>query len=849
MLLCKLLKCLLGEATLRLVSPMQSKNILILNGDLPVFPGWGGHEYLNTTNLRKLTSLVGLVSNVNTAEQKAKVNRLSEAGISLYLWENQHLTSAPIMLAPTEESELFQRLRWLGGTAFALLQRRLSRPNDTIVRDFQFANLAPHILKAIREHHWDALVVIQSSAARWLDLLPSFPVTALVLHDVRALVYLRQILSAKGLFTRFKYLLEAARFWNLERRYCRKYDLIITVSKDDEAWVKKHYKPANTATVPIPVDRKYFAPPLNVAEVPNRIVFTGHMSHPPNVDAACYFARDVFPLIRQQIKNAEFWIVGREPAPEVCALAELPGVTVTGLVPDIREYMAKAAVIVVPLRFGSGVRNKILEAWAMEKCVVSTTIGAEGLDYHDGENLIIADDAAGLAQKTIRILSNPSLKEYVRHQGLAVVEKEHDPMRVAQIYLNALTEVAIKKKGIKKKKEILIDLRWFYSGINRGLESIVIAFLDTLFELDQQHRYVLLVPSSVRYDFTGYKKSGRVRLILDDGPRRDLKRLVRGIKCFCRNLLHVGDWRALDVDRLQKCREQQTAVALSLTGYIDRDLCSDSHILLMPEIPADLVKVSALNFGDGSRRRAFTESFHMARHIIAFSSTVRDALIKQFAVNAEKISVVYPAADPIFQPGYPARKDTKEVLAKYQLNHAYFLVPGNVGPKKNHAAVVDGLKKLTDLSPLLVFVGGLDPASEVEQKALADAIAAANLGDQIRFLGQCSPDDLPALYEGALAMVYPAVTGEFALPLIEAMTCGCPVISNRLEITEELAGDAALFIEANLAGEYALAFRRIITERNFRQQLVERGLQQAEIFSRMEFTAQMLQLMIAGLEE
>src|SRR5262249_18706793 len=208
---------------------------------------------------------------------------------------------------------------------------------------------------------------------------------------------------------------------HFERQYCRQYDLVITVSSTDEAWVRQHYQPTRLVTVPIPVDSDYFHPLPEVCEAAACVVFTGAMDHPPNADAAWFFARQVLPLVQQTIPEAEFWIVGRNPAPQVKALAELPGVVITGFVHDIRPYIAQATVVVVPLRFGSGMRNKILEAWAMQKCVVSTQVGAEGLDYQDGVNILIADDAPTLAAQVVRAIQEPCWRDQLRAQGRQLI--------------------------------------------------------------------------------------------------------------------------------------------------------------------------------------------------------------------------------------------------------------------------------------------------------------------------------------------------------------------------------------------------------------------------------------------
>jgi len=183
-----------------------------------------------------------------------------------------------------------------------------------------------------------------------------------------------------------------------------------------------------------------------IAERPARILFTGMMAHPPNADAAGFFAREVLPRVQSQVPDAEFWIVGRDPSPAVKALAAVPGVVVTGFVADMRPYLAQAAVVVVPLRFGSGMRQKILEAWAMQKCVVSTSIGAEGLDARHGENILLADDAAAMADRVVEAIRDVGLRDRIRGEGRALVKTAHDPELLARRYHDGIAAVLREKQ-------------------------------------------------------------------------------------------------------------------------------------------------------------------------------------------------------------------------------------------------------------------------------------------------------------------------------------------------------------------------------------------------------------------
>src|SRR5262249_22999033 len=148
--------------------------------------------------------------------------------------------------------------------------------------------------------------------ARWLDYVPRPGISVLVMHDVRALVYERHAAAATSVRERIALRREARRYRRFEGRYCRRFDLVITVSPTDEEWVRAHYAPRRLATVPIPVDHRYFAPMRGIREWPTRILFTGMMSHPPNIDAACFFAREVLPRVQAEVPDAEFWVVGRD---------------------------------------------------------------------------------------------------------------------------------------------------------------------------------------------------------------------------------------------------------------------------------------------------------------------------------------------------------------------------------------------------------------------------------------------------------------------------------------------------------------------------------------------------------
>jgi glycosyltransferase involved in cell wall biosynthesis len=152
----------------------------------------------------------------------------------------------------------------------------------------------------------------------------------------------------------------------------------------------------------------------------------------PNEDAVRYFMADILPLIRADVPEATFSIVGRNPSEELRSVATAAGVEVTGTLDDIRPPLAEASVCVVPLRAGSGTRLKIFEALAMGKAVVSTTLGAEGLTMESGRHFVAANGAREFADAVVALLRDPERRRRIADEGRAMVESRHSWAQVAK---------------------------------------------------------------------------------------------------------------------------------------------------------------------------------------------------------------------------------------------------------------------------------------------------------------------------------------------------------------------------------------------------------------------------------
>jgi glycosyltransferase involved in cell wall biosynthesis len=171
------------------------------------------------------------------------------------------------------------------------------------------------------------------------------------------------------------------------------------------------------------------------------LLFQGNLGYPPNIDAAQWLATDIAPLIRAAVPATELRLVGR-PGANVSQLHR-PGVlTVVGEVPTMEEELARAVVAVVPIRYGSGTRIKILESFAHRIPVVSTTLGAEGLDVEDGVHLLLADEPTAFAAATARLLGDPPLRERLTQAAEALYLKRYDGRLADQDVRRLVEDVA-----------------------------------------------------------------------------------------------------------------------------------------------------------------------------------------------------------------------------------------------------------------------------------------------------------------------------------------------------------------------------------------------------------------------
>jgi len=239
---------------------------------------------------------------------------------------------------------------------------------------------------------------------------------------------------------------EAWKLRRYERQKMKFYHACITCSEADAAFVRQDAPGIRIQVIPNGVDLKFFRPSGILREDPPILLFVGTMHYYPNIDAVRYFFEAIYPFVRQARPDVRVQIVGHRPPPEIQRLADPPSIEVTGSVLDVRPYYERASVFIVPLRLGGGTRLKILEAMAMGLPVVSTSIGAEGLDIHPGEDIWIADDPRAFADGVLRLLSDRALWDRLSAGGQRLASR-YDWRELTRPLVNLVEALIRERKG------------------------------------------------------------------------------------------------------------------------------------------------------------------------------------------------------------------------------------------------------------------------------------------------------------------------------------------------------------------------------------------------------------------
>jgi len=238
-------------------------------------------------------------------------------------------------------------------------------------------------------------------------------------------------------------------FIRFEKKFFPLADKCMLVSEVDANFLKKICPQVDFVVLPNGVDITYFKP--SEIEEEFTLVFEGNMAYTPNEDAVIYFCKKIFPLVKRKIPKVKFFIIGKNPTLKVKEMAQkMNGIYITGYVSDIRQYVGKASVFICPIRSGTGVKNKILQAWAMAKPVIATSASLGGLKVDIGKNILVADTPEAFANMIISLLNNKAKRKQLGYNGRLTVERYYSWEKKSEELEIIFYSLLKRKKYIKR---------------------------------------------------------------------------------------------------------------------------------------------------------------------------------------------------------------------------------------------------------------------------------------------------------------------------------------------------------------------------------------------------------------
>lgn len=338
--------------------------------------------------------------------------------------------AAPVINALARSSYL--ETRRVSKTSAAL--HALPRLKPLSVGLFHSHSMADAIARIRKTHPITHIAVYSSQMAQYVpeDFAGRFLMDFVDVDSAKFAAYARDDSPLSPM--RWVHAYEGWRLAAWERAVARRADTSLLVSAAEAALLRQHtgVDAARIHGVDNGIDLIRFCADGDWQPLPDDmrpmgpcVVFTGQMDYRPNIEAVRDFAHNALPLLRQQIPDVQFAIVGRAPTEEVQALAQLPGVIVTGEVADTRPWLAAASVVVAPLRIARGIQNKLLEAMAMGRPVVASSAAAEGIDVSIGTHLLVADGASQTVEAVTRLINDLDGATRMGHAARARMEDRY----------------------------------------------------------------------------------------------------------------------------------------------------------------------------------------------------------------------------------------------------------------------------------------------------------------------------------------------------------------------------------------------------------------------------------------
>jgi sugar transferase (PEP-CTERM/EpsH1 system associated) len=326
------------------------------------------------------------------------------------------------------------------------LMKNLFSPHPYVISKYRDTRITDKIQEFIQAGDVDIILCdFLEMAINCLDI--SAVRKVLFQHNVETEIWRRHFKVSRNPLKKAYLYIDYRKYFNYERMACGKFDDVFVVSESDGRLLEKNLDIMHTTLIPTGVDIEYFRPGSE-SEDSNTVVFVGSMDWLPNQDAVEYFVDSIYPLIKSRKPKTRFYVVGRRPPEKIKNLEKAdPSIKVTGTVDDVRPYVDKARVYIVPIRIGGGTRIKIYEAMAQKKAVVSTTVGAEGLPLTDGKHIIIKDQPDQFAEAVCSLMENAEMAGQLGENARKFVTGEVSWEKIARKFSDALEGIVNQRRG------------------------------------------------------------------------------------------------------------------------------------------------------------------------------------------------------------------------------------------------------------------------------------------------------------------------------------------------------------------------------------------------------------------
>jgi glycosyltransferase involved in cell wall biosynthesis len=595
----------------------------------------------------------------------------------------------------------------------------------------------------------------------------------------------------ENFFSRFDVTASPEEYW-----ICDQYNYTIAIAPVEAKAIQQHSPNTTVKYLPITINPQfiqntYTADPL-LAVGPNPFNWQGY----------CYFVKRVLPTVLERCPKFNLRVVGSS-----CQyLMAAPGTKLLGFVPDLTPLYAESSFAICPLIGGTGQQVKIAEAMAHGVPVIALKNVAESSPIESGVNGFIAENAEEFAEYTLQLLQDKDLCQRLGEAARETIRQNFSEQRLIEQLSSILNNprVAFGQRPEERFPRIVVDAVFFQVAQTTGIARVWQAIL-------------------AEWVKTGFAKH---IVVLDRGgtaPRLEgirYRSLHRHDRMNYHDAIHHHSYRptGFDAEILQAICDEEAA-DLFISTYYTTPISTPSVFMGYDMIPEALNM--DLNAPVWQEKRYGI--LHASHYITISESTGRD--LRRFFpyIEPSQVTVAHCGWDPLFSPASP--EEIQAFQGKFSIDKPYFLLVGDrlgYSGYKNSTLLFQALNKIENKEDFSVLCVGGQPELERELHDLAQGITT--------YVVHLTNEELRVAYSGAVALAYPSRYEGFGLPIIEAMACGCPVITCRTSSIPEVAGEAALYVDSFDPDELAITLESVQNP-STREDLRNRGFAQVQKFS------------------